>query len=49
MWVQRATDYPIEIDEYLVKEVKLGAMLGPFDENFMCSIICLSSSYGSQR
>ncbi len=31
-----ATDYPTEIDEYLAKEIKLGAILGLFDENPLC-------------
>ncbi len=37
-----ATDYPTEINEYLVKVIKLGAILGPFDENPLCVPLCVS-------
>ncbi len=36
-----ATDYPTEIDEYLVKEIQLGVILGPFDENPLCVPLCV--------
>ncbi len=35
------TNHPSEIDEYLVKEIKLAAILGPFDEHPLCVPLCV--------
>ena len=37
-----ALQFPEEVDKYLVREVREGAMMGPFTENPLCVPLCVS-------